>query len=119
MALTLLVAIGILSVFLLYRYILFPAFLSPLAKIPSGHWSCHFTPLWILRARKSDCQNRTLHEAHLKHGQIVRVGPNELSIDGVEALRTVYQGGFEKDTWYSVFDNYGLAFPIYFLLYFP
>ncbi|KPM37919.1 hypothetical protein AK830_g8634 [Neonectria ditissima] len=101
-------AAAVAIILFLYRCILYPLFLSPLAKIPAGHWSCHVTPFWILRARKTNCQNRTLHRAHLKHGPVVRIGPNELSVDGVQALRIVYQGGFEKDNWYSVFNNYGV-----------
>jgi hypothetical protein len=84
-----------------------PLFLSPLAKIPAAHWSAPLSPLWILSARKRSRENRLLHDAHRRLGPVVRVGPNDVSIDGAEAVRAVYQGGFEKDPWYSVFDNYG------------
>ncbi|KAJ4156130.1 hypothetical protein LMH87_001343 [Akanthomyces muscarius] len=29
-------------------------------------------------------------------------------VDGVDAMRIIYQGGFAKSPWYSVFDNYGV-----------
>lgn len=48
-----------------------------------------------------------LHAAHLRHGSVIRVAPNELSINDIGGLRTVYSGGFEKGDWYSIFDNYG------------
>ncbi|KAL1841867.1 hypothetical protein VTJ49DRAFT_6466 [Mycothermus thermophilus] len=32
----------------------------------------------------------------------------ELSVSDLDAVRTVYQGGFDKPVWYSVFDNYGV-----------
>ncbi|KAF4781047.1 cytochrome P450 [Colletotrichum scovillei] len=102
------VAIASAAAWLLYTLILQPLFLSPLSKIPAPHWSCHISPLWILYTRKSNRQNRTLHKAHLKLGPVVRIGPNELSVDGYDALKTVYQGGFEKDQWYSIFNNYGV-----------
>ncbi|KAF9876041.1 cytochrome p450 [Colletotrichum karsti] len=89
--------VGSVTLWLVYHFILYPVFISPLAKIPAPHWSCHVSPLWILLARKNNFQNRSLHRAHLELGPVVRIGPNEISVDGYDALRTVYQGGFEKD----------------------
>ncbi|KAK6211106.1 cytochrome P450 [Colletotrichum tabaci] len=103
-----LVSIASIAVWLLYQFILYPLFLSPLSKLAAPHWSCHISPLWILYTRKTNCQNGTLHQAHLRLGPVVRIAPNELSVDGYDALKTVYQGGFEKDEWYSIFDNYGV-----------
>lgn len=91
----------------LYRFIIHPFFFSQLAKIPNAHWSAPFTPLWILNIRYSRRENVTLHTAHQKLGPVVRLGPNEISIDTIENVRTVYQGGFEKSNFYSIFDNYG------------
>jgi hypothetical protein len=100
-------AIVLLAAGLLYRYILYPITLSPLAKIPSAHWSCSVSPTWMLWARFQSRENKTLYEAHQKHGPIVRLGPNEVSINNMEAVKTVYQGGFDKHEWYSVFNNFG------------
>ncbi|KAK4189393.1 putative cytochrome P450 E-class, group IV [Podospora australis] len=99
--------VGLLT-FLTYRYIFYPVFLSSLARIPNAHWSAPLSSLWILNTRFSRRENRTLAEAHRLLGPIVRVGPDELSISDLGSLRTVYQGGFEKPAWYSVFDNYGV-----------
>ncbi|KAH8666749.1 cytochrome P450 [Xylariales sp. PMI_506] len=92
----------------LYRYILYPVILSPLTKIPSAHWSSSFSSAWILWARFRGRENKTICEAHRKFGPVVRLGPSEVSINNVEAVKTVYQGGFDKHVWYSVFDNYGV-----------
>ncbi|KAK0628885.1 cytochrome P450 family protein [Bombardia bombarda] len=101
-------AVTLFLVFLLYRYLVYPALLSPLAQIPSAHWSSPISRLWILWIRYTHRENRTLHALHRQLGPVVRVGPNELSVDGVDSVRTVYQGGFDKPVWYSVFDNYGV-----------
>ncbi|KAI0442790.1 cytochrome P450 [Xylaria telfairii] len=93
---------------ILYRYLLYPAIFSPLAQIPTPHWTCSFSDAWILCARFSSRENRTLQAAHRKYGQIIRVGPHELSVNGIEAVKTIYQGGFAKHSWYSVFDNFGV-----------
>ncbi|KAI0120452.1 cytochrome P450 [Hypoxylon sp. NC0597] len=101
-------AIFTLIALLIYKHVLYPAIFSPLSKIPKAHWSCSISPAWILWARFQSRENRTLHAAHQQHGPIVRVGPNELSINSIEGVKTIYQGGFEKHQWYSLFDNYGV-----------
>lgn len=100
------VAVAIVAV-LTCRLLIYPAFFSPLSRIPSAHWSAPFSRAWILWVRFVHRENKTLHNAHRRLGPVIRVAPNELSIDGLENVRTVYQGGFEKPAWYSVFDNYG------------
>jgi hypothetical protein len=90
-----------------HRLVLYPLYRSPLRRVPAAHWSAPFSQLWILLVRKNGRENRTLLEAHQKYGPILRVGPKALSVDGHDAIRTVYVGGFEKDRWYDVFDNYG------------
>ncbi|KAI3317718.1 cytochrome P450 [Xylariaceae sp. AK1471] len=92
----------------LYRYVLYPAIFSPLAKIPTPHWTCSISNGWILYARFDSRENRTLQVAHQRCGPIVRVGPHELSVNSIEAVKTIYQGGFDKHSWYSVFDNFGV-----------
>lgn len=99
----------LLLAFLLWRYIVYPAFVSPLSKIPNAHFSAPFTPLWILWKRFYVVENETIHAAHVEHGKIVRLGPNEVSIACVDdGIRLVYGGGFEKHAYYhNQFDNYG------------
>ncbi len=98
---------GVILLLLAYRYIIYPYILSPLAKIPNAHWSAPVSRFWILGIRHGRRENRTLHAAHRRLGPVIRVGPEELSVDDVDGVRTVYQAGFEKPVWYSVFDNYG------------
>ncbi|KAI1091096.1 cytochrome P450 [Rostrohypoxylon terebratum] len=93
---------------IIYQYVLYPAVISPLSKIPSAHWSCSISPAWILWARFKSRENGTLHAAHKQHGPVVRVSPNELSVNSIEGVKTIYQGGFDKHEWYSVFNNYGV-----------
>ncbi|KAI8626390.1 cytochrome P450 [Xylariaceae sp. FL1651] len=92
----------------LYKYLVYPALFSPLATIPVPHWTCSFSNSWILWARLNSRENRSLHAAHQRCGPIVRVGPCELSVSSTEAVKTIYQGGFDKHSWYSVFDNFGV-----------
>ncbi|KAL2266087.1 hypothetical protein VTJ83DRAFT_5439 [Remersonia thermophila] len=91
-----------------WHFVIYPAVFSPLRRIPNAHWSAPFSRLWILFIRFSRRENRTLLAVHRRLGPVVRIGPRELSINDLEAVRTVYQGGFDKPVWYAVFDNYGV-----------
>jgi len=104
-------AFVVLSGLALYKLIIYPTFLSPLSKVPNAHWSAPISPLWILWTRFYCHENEYVHAAHLKHGSVIRLAPNELSINDISGLRTVYAGGFEKGQWYSIFDNYGFVAP--------
>ncbi|KLU87859.1 cytochrome P450 3A12 [Magnaporthiopsis poae ATCC 64411] len=99
---------SILLLYLIYRFLVYPAVLSPLSRIPNAHWLAPISLFWILLVRFQRRENRTLRRAHQRLGPFVRVGPNEISIDDVEAVKAVYQGGFDKTSWYSIFDNYGV-----------
>lgn len=93
--------------YLTYRFLIYPAFLSPLSALPNAHWSSPISPLWILHKRYAHRENGALVAAHKRHGPYVRVAPNEVSVDDVEGTKQIYMGGFDKPDWYAVFDNYG------------
>ncbi|KIY02256.1 uncharacterized protein Z520_02394 [Fonsecaea multimorphosa CBS 102226] len=93
---------------ILYRFILYPAFWSPLAAVPPAHWSCRFSSLWLLWVRWSQKENRTVYEQHMRKGPAVRLAPKLVSLNCFEdGLRAVYQGGFPKVPFYfHGFANY-------------
>jgi len=113
--------LGVVVCFFIYKKVIYPAHISPLASIPAAHWSAPYSRLWILWARFSRRENSTLRGAHDRIGSaVVRVAPWEVSVDGVEGVRGVYSGsaslrgegrggtgGWEKGGWYGVFDNFG------------
>lgn len=90
-------------------YKIYHAFLSPLAKIPNASPISPVTSLWMLWIRFKARENQTIHLAHQRHGPIVRLGPNEISVNCVKGgLQTIYAGGFDKWEFYAnLFDNYG------------
>jgi hypothetical protein len=81
----------LLSSFLLYllRLFIYHYLLSPLAKIPAGHVTAHFSPLWILYVRWCRQEDEILFKLHQKYGPILRLGPNELSLTSAEALTKI------------------------------
>lgn len=104
----------LLCIAVIYHYVVYPIFLSPLSRIPNAHFTCGTSPIWILMKRHQGRENRDVLAAHKKYGPVLRIAPNELSVNGVEGgLRTIYGGGFEKGEWYKVFDNYGYDHSMY------
>lgn len=93
-----------------YRYIITPAYLSPLSKIPNAHWSVPFSRAWILYYRSREEETPAVHAAHIRLGPMVRLAPNEISVNSVDGgIRTVYAGGYPKGNWYqNLFTNYGV-----------
>lgn len=96
------------AICLTYKLLIQPLFVSPLSKIPSAHPSAHISPFWIYYVRYNNTENQVLYELHKKKGPILRLAPNELSINCYEqGLKTVYTGGFEKTEFYfRRFSNY-------------
>lgn len=95
---------------LFYTFILYPLYITPLSKFPSAHWLAPVTPLWIFWTRWKGCEISSIIFSHQRLGSVVRLGPNELSVNHVDAaLLTVHHKGFEKPPWYSFFSNYGFG----------
>lgn len=99
------------SLVALYKYLVHPAFLSPLAKVPAANFCARLSTLWISYIRWRNVENRAVLALHAKHGPIVLLGPNEVSINCYEGgLKTVYGGGFAKTDFYPLqFAFYGYA----------
>ena len=104
----LLIFVSVLMLVISYKYFIQPSFLSPLSRIPSAHSTSPFSNVWILWQRYHRRENRTIHDAHMRLGPIVRLGPTELHVNSVEALKVVYSDAFDKTDFYSrTFENYG------------
>ena len=86
---------------------LYAAARSPLRHIPAAHPLARVTPWWITLAMLRDRRNAAVHRAHQRHGAIVALGPREVSVASPSAVKAIYAGGWPKDPWYSVFENYG------------
>jgi len=99
---------------LLYKCLIYPTFLSPLAKIPNAHITSPFSNFWIKWQRYRSSENRAIHEAHKRLGPIVRLGATELSVNSLECVKTVYGDSFDRHEWYCrAFENYGFVANFY------
>ncbi|KAK0704506.1 cytochrome P450 [Lasiosphaeris hirsuta] len=101
------VAVGI-AVLLVYKFVIYPSFLSPLARIPAARWHARFLPFYSLYLKYTGTESRTTLKLHQRYGPVVRLGPNELTVNCYEGgIKTIYGGGFPKTDWYqNGFANY-------------
>lgn len=91
-----------------YKFFIYPAFLSPLSKIPAANFTARFSPLWMHYIRYTQQENETTYRLHKKHGPVVCTGPNELSVNCYDGLKTIYGGNFDKHDFYvRRFSNFG------------
>lgn len=70
-------AVLLIFCYAVYKWIIHPLFISPLAAIPQTHPSAALTPAWILWQRYYHQANEAVDRAHKKHGPIVRTAPGE------------------------------------------
>ena len=101
------IAIGVALAAAIYKYVIYPYWLSPLSKIPNAHFTAPILSTWMDKQRQAGKEIRTIYAIHQKHGPVVRLGPNELSVNSLNGLKTIYTGAFEKDVFYQqVFINF-------------
>jgi hypothetical protein len=81
---------GAAVLYILYRFVIAPCFISPLSKIPAAHPTSSFSPVWILWTRWCSRENATVLAAHERLGPLIRLGPDEISVNCVNGgIRTV------------------------------
>ncbi|KAF4554808.1 Cytochrome P450-like protein 7 [Elsinoe fawcettii] len=92
--------------FLYLLFIVIKSYASPLRRVP-GPFFARFSKLWYLRNIFKGGFEKTNIELHQKLGPIVRIAPNQYSIDDVEAIRIIYGHGtsFVKNDWYYASGN--------------
>ncbi|KEF58607.1 uncharacterized protein A1O9_06533 [Exophiala aquamarina CBS 119918] len=79
----------LLTVFCQLALVFYNVFMHPLRKIP-GPPLARCTRLWARIGNFYGRKSERVHDAHLKYGPVVRVGPNELSFADPAAVRDIY-----------------------------
>lgn len=96
---------------LLYRWLYYPVFASPLSNIPCAHRLAAITPLWMDWRRLTGREVETTWAAFNKYGPYVRLGPNEIAVNTISGgVTTAHGHGFQnldKSSWYDFFINHG------------
>lgn len=94
---------------LLYTAIfLWRASRSRLNAAKAAHWSAKYSGRWIQRQRLQLRDTAAVHEAHLRHGPVVRLGPSEISVNDIDAgVKLIYEARMPKTDWYQFAVSYG------------
>ena len=74
----------------LFLHALYKAYATPLRHVP-GPWIAKFTRLWLLGAINSREYQKINVELHRNYGPVVRISPNEYSIDDPDAANIIYR----------------------------
>ncbi|PQE05333.1 cytochrome P450 monooxygenase protein [Rutstroemia sp. NJR-2017a BVV2] len=83
---------------------------SPLNAIPNASLTAPFCRLWLLWIRATGTEYSTCLAAHRRLGPVIRIGPNEISINSIDdGVRTVYGGNWEKSGMYDMFTQFGFS----------
>lgn len=98
------VAGGALSLVCLVLYSIYYRWFHPLAGYP-GPFLASVTNLWKVYQLSTLHLPETLERAHDKYGDVVRVGPNDLSFRTSSAYNVIYKGGraLPKTKFYDAF----------------
>lgn len=98
-------------VFLLlgFKYLIYPALISPLSKIPCAHPTSKFSNFWIRWQRYRNNANKATHFSHERLGPIVRLGATEIGVNDIDAVQMIYRGDWDRDRFYGGFGNFGQA----------
>lgn len=93
---------------LLFRFIVYPLYISRLSKIP-GLKLAALTPLEIERRYLDETAVQFIKSFHDKYGPIVRVGPNEVVVNDPKQLGPIYgvRSTYPKPNTATLFENYG------------
>ncbi|KAH6684786.1 cytochrome P450 oxidoreductase [Halenospora varia] len=76
-------------------------FASPLRHLP-GPFIARFSRFWIFREARNGTFHLSSVKLHQKYGPIVRVAPNQFSINDPAAVKIIYgpKTAFRKSSWY-------------------
>ncbi|KAL9612617.1 MAG: hypothetical protein Q9167_002787 [Letrouitia subvulpina] len=97
--------IVLIAVALILSLFLYRIFLHPLSSVP-GPLLAKGTSLWHHYHTYIGDECTAIHACHLRYGNLVRIGPNDVDISDGNAFSTIYteKGGFHKAPHYVNFN---------------
>lgn len=95
------------SIYLTYKLIIYPFFLSPLKKVP-GPYIHRITKLRALNLQRTEKWIGTVQRLHKIYGSVVILSPTEISVNGdFKFINDIYIKNFPKSKFYENFKNHG------------
>jgi hypothetical protein len=98
----------ILLILLSYRFIIYPLLFCNVRHVP-GPYISKVTNLWLTYQGYKNNANQYIHTLHKVYGPVVRVAPDVVSFNSVEAIPAIYgvRSKFPKPPSAASMDNYG------------
>lgn len=95
-------------VWLGYIFIIYPVFFCSVRHAP-GPYISKVTSLWLTYHGYKNSANQYIHNLHQIYGPVVRVAPDVVSFNSVEAIPAIYgvRSNFPKPPSAANMDNYG------------
>ncbi|KAJ4158668.1 uncharacterized protein LMH87_009184 [Akanthomyces muscarius] len=108
---TVLVALAAAAIALaFFRFIIYQNHFSPLSRVPAAHPLAKITSLWIQWHRWRGTEFDCITSAIAASGPYIRVGPNEVILNAIDAVQNVYGVGannFDRHPSYDYFITQG------------
>jgi Cytochrome P450 len=97
----------VLLVLLSYKFITYPTFSCSVRHVP-GPYISKVTGLWLTYQGYKNNANQYIHGLHKAYGPVVRVAPDLVSFNSVEAITAIYgvRSNFQKPPSAASMDNY-------------
>ncbi|KIX92009.1 uncharacterized protein Z520_12280 [Fonsecaea multimorphosa CBS 102226] len=97
------------TIFLGYYILPYLTTYSSLRRIPAASFWAAFSNFWLALQSRRVKRSLTVHEAHLRKGEVVRIQPNHVSIANKNAIQIIYGhgNGFLKSDFYDAFVTFG------------
>lgn len=95
---------------LIWKYFVYPVWVSPLASVPAVHPLATVTSLWIQWQRFRGREFEVIIASLEKKGPYVRLGPSEIALSSKQDMNHVYGVGkhnFDKHPSYDAFITHG------------
>lgn len=99
---------AILVLVLLYAFLIYPLFFSPLSHVP-GPIGCKLSWYYIAWFDVRLTRNDQIAEWHKKYGPVICIRPGEVSLSSPPLMRDIYgtKGKYTKSTFFDHFITYG------------
>lgn len=95
------------AVFLLWKLYIYPFHVSPLRRVP-GPYFHRISTLPCILAQHQNRWVRKIHRLHEQYGEIVLLGPNEVSCNGdLRFINDIYVKNMPELPYYKHFQNHG------------
>lgn len=91
----------------LLSYVIYQRYLHPLSCFPGPFWAS-LTDVWKVHLMRTGTAPAQLSSLHERYGDIVRIGPNELSFNNLSGVEEIYRAGraMEKGPLYDGFTSF-------------